>query len=77
MITYDKYIFSANNRKTHKWQHKEDIFLCLKRNGWRIMILDFFLSFSPLNLFGLSEDEEDQIVEQYGLSNRKAVEILE
>ena len=41
------------------------------------MVLDFLLSFSPLNLFHLFEEKPDQIVEQYGFLSKEAIEILE
>ena len=70
-------MFSAINGKTHEWQHKRDTFFCPKEKGKRIMVSDFLLPFSRLNLFCLSEKKQDQVVKRYGLSNKEAVEILE
>ena len=41
------------------------------------MVSDFLLPFSQLNLFRLSEKEQDQVIEYCGLSSKEAVEILE
>lgn len=40
------------------------------------MVSDFLLPFSWLNLFRLSEEKQDQVVERFGLSSKEAVEIL-
>lgn len=77
MITYDECTFSANDGKTHGWQCKGDTFLCPKGKGRGIMVSDFLLPFSRLNLFQLSEEEQDRVVQLYGLSSKEAEEILE
>ena len=77
VITHDEYTFSANDGKTHGWQRKRDTFLCPKRKRRGIIVSDFLLSFSRFNLFRLSEKEQDQFVEHYGLLSKEAVEILE
>ena len=77
VITYNECMFSANNGKTHGWQRKGDIFLCPKRKGRGIMVSDFLLLFSWLNLFRLFQKKQHQVIEHYGLSSKEAVEILE
>ena len=77
VITHDECTFSANDGKTHGWQRKGDTFLCPKGKGRGIMVSDFLLSFSWLNLFRLSKKEQDQVVKRCGLSSKEAVEILE
>lgn len=55
VITYDECTFSANNGKTHGWQRQGDTFLRPKGKRRGIMVSDFLLPFSRLNLFCLSE----------------------
>lgn len=45
-ITYDKCIFSTNDRETHGGQYKRDIFFCFKKKERRIIVSDFLLLFS-------------------------------
>ncbi|WP_375449336.1 hypothetical protein [uncultured Nostoc sp.] len=77
VITHDECTFSANDGKTHGWQRKGDIFLRPKGKGKGIMVSDFLLPFSRLNLLRLPEEEQDQVVERFSLSSKEAVEILE
>lgn len=76
VITHNECTFSANDGKSHGWQRKRDTFLHPKGKGRGIMVSDFLLPFSRLNLFRLLEEEQDQLVERYGLSSKEAVEIL-
>ena len=57
VITHDECTFSANDGKTYGWQCKRDTFFCPKGKGMGIMVSDFLLPFSWLNLFRLSEKE--------------------
>lgn len=55
VIIHDECTISANDRKIHKWQCKRDTFLCLKGKERGIIISDFLLLFSRLNLLCLPE----------------------
>ena len=77
VITHDECTFSAHDGKTHRWQRKGDTFLRPKGKGRGIMVSDFLLPFSRLNLLRLPEAEQDQVVEHFGLSSKEVVEILE
>lgn len=41
VITYNEYLFYANNRKTQREDHKGNIFLCSKQKKIAILVLDF------------------------------------
>ena len=77
VITYNKYIFSTNNRKTHELQYKKDIYLYLKEKGRRIIGFHFPLSFSRLYSFCFFEKKQDQIIKYCDLLSKEGIEILE
>lgn len=77
VITHDECTFSANNGKACAWQQSGKSFLRPKGKGKGIMALDFLFPFARLNLLRLSKSEQIQIVSQFNLSSRAAVETFE
>lgn len=61
MITYDESIFSANNNKQKVQTLNKDSILRPKRKEKRIIILDFLLLQSQLNLFFLSFEQQKHL----------------
>ena len=57
LIIHDESIFSANDGKKQAWIKKYDIFIRSKGKGQEIMVSDFLLSWSQLNLKHLTEAE--------------------
>ncbi len=53
MITYDESIFSANNSCQKIWTLENYRILCPKRKGKDIIVSNFLLLWSRLNLFSL------------------------
>ncbi len=62
MITYDKSIFSANDgcRKVWTWDGHGILWPKEKRKG--IMMSDFFLPWSRLNIFSLPHQQQEKLV---------------
>ncbi len=61
MITYDESTFSANNRCRKVLTFNRQGILRPKRKGKKIMISDFLLPWSRLNLLSLSPQEQEAL----------------
>lgn len=72
MITHNESIFSANNGRRQAWICEGDAILCPKGKGKGIMVSDFLLPFSWLNLLSLSEKHHHQL-EALEISSEAAV----
>lgn len=77
VITYDEYIFSANNRIRKAWTQKGNTFLGSKGQGQGIMVSEFLLPFGHLNLLLSFKDKRQEIRQKTGLTVTKAVELFE
>jgi len=62
MITHDESIFSANDGKHQAWIKDGDTFLRPKGKGKGIMVSDFLLPWSRLNLFSIPEAQRKELV---------------
>ena len=62
MITYDESTFSANNDRRKLWTLDGHGILRPKRKEKRIMVLEFFLPWSQLNLLSLPHQQQEELV---------------
>lgn len=77
LITHDECTFSANDGIRKAWTRKGDTFLRPKGRGQGIVASEFILPFDRLNLASLTPEKRDQIVQETGLTDTKAVKIFE
>lgn len=61
MIIYDKSIFSANNEHKKVWTLNGQYILRTKEKGKKIMVSDFLLPWSKLNLLSLSLQQQENL----------------
>lgn len=61
MITHDESIFSANDRRKKVWILNGQGILRLKGRGKGIMVSDFLLPWSRLNLFSLPTQQQENL----------------
>ena len=61
IITHDESIFSANDGRHQAWIPKDSAFLRPKGKGKGIMVSDFLLPWSRLNLYSLPKAQQDQL----------------
>lgn len=61
-ITHDESIFSANDGRRQAWISENGAFLRPKGKGKGIMVSDFLLPWSRLNLLSLSKGLQDELV---------------
>ena len=62
LITHDESIFNANDSRQQVWQKDGHSTLCPKGKGKGIMVSDFLLPWSQLNLFSLSQIAQNKLV---------------
>lgn len=62
VITHDESIFSANDGKRQAWIRDGDAILRPKGKGKGIMVSDFLLPFSRLNLLSLSAERQKELM---------------
>ena len=62
VITHDEGIFSANDRKKQAQIQDNKAILWPKSKRKGIMVSNFLLLFSRLNLFSLPEDQQNQLI---------------
>ena len=62
MITHDESIFSANDGRHYAWASENGTFLRPKGKGKGIMVSDFLLPWSRLNLLSLSKPRQEEFV---------------
>jgi len=62
IITHDESIFSANDAKHQAWIPENGAFLRPKGKGKGLMVSDFLLPWSRLNLFSLPKTQQDELV---------------
>lgn len=74
-ITYDKSTFNANDSRRQVWQEKNHSILQPKGRGKGMMVSDFLLFWSQLNLLSLSNIDQNKLV-SLGIS-LEAVEYFE
>ena len=72
VITHDESIFSANDGRRQAWIRDGDAILCPKGKRKGIMVSDFLLLFSRLNLLFFSKDKQTQL-EALGIPSEAAV----
>lgn len=77
VITHDECTFSANDGIRKAWIQKGDTFLLPKGQGQGIITSEFILPFGRLNLASLSPEKIEEIVQETGLIETKAVEVFE
>ena len=77
IITYDECIFLANDGICKVLTRIGNTFLRPKGRGQGIMVSEFLLLFGRLNLFSLSEEKYQEVMEKNGLTFRQAVEFFE
>jgi hypothetical protein len=77
VITHDECIFSSNDGPRFTWQGDGNSPLRPKTKGRGIMVSEFLLPFSRLNLATLSTEEQEDLVTRCGLAATEAVEIFE
>lgn len=61
-ITHDESVFSANDGRHQAWISENGVFLRPKGKGKGIMVSDFLLPWSRLNLLSLSQEQQDNFV---------------
>lgn len=61
VVTHDESTFSANDGKHQAWVAKNDTFLRPKGKGKGIMVSDFLLPWSRLNLFSLHKARQEEL----------------
>ena len=62
IITHDEIIFSTNDVKHQAWIPENGAFLRPKGKGKGLMVSDFLLPWSRLNLFSLPKTQQDELV---------------
>lgn len=62
LITHDESTFNANDGRRQMWQKDGHSILCPKGKGKGIMVSDFLLPWSQLNLFSLSAARQKELV---------------
>lgn len=67
VITYDECTFPANNIICKACSRVGDNFLQPKKRGQGIMVYEFLLLFSQLNIFSLSENKQKEVTKKKGL----------
>jgi len=61
LITHDESIFSANDGRRQAWMKKNHVFLRPKGKGKGIMVSDFLLPWSRLNLLSLPKERQQEL----------------
>ena len=61
-ITHDESTFNANDGRWQVWQEKNHSILRPKGRGKGIMVSDFLLPWSQLNLLSLSDTDQNELV---------------
>ena len=61
IITHDESIFSANDGRRQAWHAENETFLRPKGKGKGIMVSDFLLPWSRLNLYSLPKTRQDEL----------------
>lgn len=61
MITYDESTFNANDGSRQVWQKKNHFILCSKGKGKGIIVSDFLLPWSRLDLFSLFHTRQEEL----------------
>lgn len=77
IITHDECTFSANDGVRQAWTKKGDTYLRPKGRGQGIMTSEFLLPFGRLNLLSLPLEKQAEVIEKWGLTVTKAVEVFE
>lgn len=77
IITHDECTFSANDGVRQAWTKKGDTYLRPKGRGQGIMTSEFLLPFGRLNFLSLPLEKQAEVIEKWGLTVTKAVEVFE
>ena len=77
VITNNECTFSANDGIRKTWTRIGDTFLRPKGRGQGIMVSEFLLPFGRLNLFSLSDEKQQEVMEKTGLTFKEAAELFE
>ena len=77
IITYDEYTFLANDSICKAWIRVGDTFLYSKDRGQGIIVSEFLLPFGRLNIFSLSKEKYQEVMEKTGLTFWEAVKLFE